>query len=75
MCWLEIITSRTFPYEERAIGKYGCIHREYLKENNPMLYDEIVLSKQLFSHLYEVQEIAEKRVKRIIKKKSFRLTV
>lgn len=72
MCWLEITTSRIFPNEEQAIGKYGCMHREYLKENNPMMYDELVLSKQLFSHLYEVQEIAEKR---IIKKKSFRLTV
>ena len=25
------------PHEERPIGKYGWMHREYLKEYNPMI--------------------------------------
>lgn len=29
--------------EERSIGKYGRMHREYLKENNPILINDLVL--------------------------------
>lgn len=31
-----------------------------------MVFDDLVLTEQLFPHLYEVQEIAEKRVEVII---------
>ncbi len=31
-----------------------------------MLFDDLVLTEQLFPHLYEVQEIAEKRVEVIM---------
>lgn len=32
--------------EERSIGKYGRMHREYLKEHNPMLYNDLILTLQ-----------------------------
>lgn len=38
----------------------------FLQEHNPMLFDDLVLTEQLFPHLYEVQEIAEKRVEVIM---------
>lgn len=38
----------------------------FLQEHNPILFDDLVLTEQLFPHLYEVQEIAEKRVEVIM---------
>lgn len=37
-----------------------------MQEQNPILSDELVLTEQLFPHLYEVQEITEKRVEVIM---------
>lgn len=55
------------PIEVKRLGKYGRIRRAFLQEHNPMLFDDLVLTEQLFPHLYEVQEIAEKRVELIMK--------
>ena len=41
------------PHEERAIGKYGRMHREYLKEHNPMMFNDLVLEGQLWTDLNE----------------------
>ena len=54
------------PNEERSIGKYGRMRRTFLQEHNPILFDDMVLTEQLFPHLYDVQEIAEKRVEVIM---------
>ena len=32
------------PDEDRSIGKYGRMHREYLKEYNPMMFNDLVLT-------------------------------
>ena len=53
--------------EERRIGKYGCMHREYLKENNPMLYNDLILSCQLWTYLADPNEQAQSRLQVIIK--------
>ena len=34
--------------EERPIGKYGRMHREYLREHHPILFNDLVLSCQLW---------------------------
>ena len=54
------------PVEEKKMGKYGRMRRAFLKEHNPILFDDLVLTEQLFPHLCEVQEIAEKRVEVIM---------
>ena len=28
------------PNEDRSIGKYGRMHRDYLRENNPVMFDD-----------------------------------
>ena len=38
------------------------MRRAYLQEQKPMVFDDLVLTEQLFPHLYEVQELAEKRM-------------
>lgn len=55
------------PEEERRIGKCGCMHREYLKENNPMLYNDLILSCQLWTYLADANEQAQSRLQVIIK--------
>lgn len=57
---------RPKPTEEKELGKYGRIRRTFLQEHNPMLFDDLVLTEQLFPHLYEVQETAKARVERIM---------
>lgn len=52
--------------EDNALNKYGRMRRAFLQEQNPMLFDDLVLTEQLFPHLYEVQGIAEKRVEVIM---------
>ena len=52
--------------EERPIGKYGRMHREYLRENNPMLFNDLVLSCQLWTYLADINEQAQDRLQVII---------
>lgn len=52
--------------EEKRLNKYGRMRRAFLQEQKPILFDDLVLTEQLFPHLYEVQEIAEKRVEVIM---------
>ena len=52
--------------EDKVLNKYGRMRRVYLQEQKPMMFDDLVLTEQLFPHLYEVQEIVEKRVEVIM---------
>mgnify|MGYP002570827835 FL=1 len=60
------IPDRKFPNEERPIGKYGRMHREYLKEHNPMMFNDLVLEGQLWTYLADLNEQAQSRLERII---------
>ncbi len=52
--------------EERPIGKYGHMHREYLRENNPVLFSDFVFSCQLWTYLADINEQAQDRLQIII---------
>ena len=52
--------------KKHPIGKYGRIHREYLKENNPALFNDLVLSCQLWTYLADINEQAQERLQVII---------
>ena len=41
------IPDQKLPNEERPIGKYGRMYREYLKDHNPMRFNDLVLDGQL----------------------------
>lgn len=56
----------TLPDEERAIGKYGRTHREYLKEYNPMMFNDLVLTGQLWTYLADLNEQAQSGLQFII---------
>ena len=53
--------------EERPIGKYGRMHRDYLKEYNPMMFDHLVLEGRLWTYLADLNEQAQSRLQMIIR--------
>ena len=54
------------PNEERPIGKYGRMHRKYLKEHNPMMFNDLVLEGQLWTYLADLNEKAQERLSLIV---------
>ena len=44
------------------ITKYGAMRRAYLREHRPIIYNQLLLSEQLFPHLREVQQEAHERL-------------
>ena len=57
----------TLPSEEqRSIGKWGRMHREYLKEHRPILFNDLILSGQLRTYLADLNEQAQERLSPIV---------
>ncbi|MCD8013471.1 MAG: TnpV protein [Lachnospiraceae bacterium] len=52
--------------ERKPMGKYGRMRRSFLQEHNPMLYSDLVLTEQLFPHLWEIQETATRRMEQLM---------
>ena len=44
------------PLDDRPIGKYGRMRMQYLKEHRPVIYNQMILTGMLHSHLVEVNE-------------------
>ena len=55
------------PDEERSVGKYGRMHREYFKEYNPMIFNDLVLTGRLWTYLADLNEQAQNRLQFIIR--------
>ena len=55
------IPDRKLPNEECPIGNYGWMHREYLKEHNSMMFNDLVLDCQLWTYLADLNEQAQER--------------
>lgn len=54
------------PEENRPIGKWGRMHRDYLREHRPIFYDDLILSCKLWNYLADLNEQAQKRLETII---------
>ena len=54
------------PEENRPIGRYGRLHRNYLKEKHPARYSSLVLTGKLWTYLAALNEQAEDRLDLII---------
>ena len=55
------------PQENRSIGKYGRMHRDYLQEHNPIRFDDLVLAGKLWTYLADLNEQAQNRLQLIIR--------
>ena len=49
------------PEENRPIGRYGRLHRDYLKEEHPARYSSLILTGKLWTYLADLNEQAEER--------------
>ena len=54
------------PDENRPIGRWGRMHREYLREYRPIRFNDLVLSGQLWTYLADLNEQAQRRFEFII---------
>lgn len=52
--------------EQRPIGKWGRMHREYLREHRPILFNDLILSGQLWTYLADLNEQAQEHLSLII---------
>ena len=60
------IPDLTLPEEPRPIGKWGRMHRDYLREHNPIQYNCLLLSGKLWTYLADLNEQAQDRLERMI---------
>ena len=55
------------PEENRPIGRWGRMHREFLREHKPIIFNQLCLSGELWSRLADVNEQAEQRMEVLVK--------
>ena len=60
------IPNLTIQKEERSIGKWGRMHREFLREHHPIQFSQLVLSDTLFTYLADLNEQAYQRMETLI---------
>ena len=60
------IPDLALPEESRPIGKWGRMHRDYLREHKPIHYNCLLLSGELWTYLADLNEQAQDRLKRMI---------
>ena len=54
--------------ENKNLGKYGRMRKKYLQEHRPVLWNQLILSEQLYPHLREIDEAANNRLERMMPK-------
>ena len=54
------------PEENRPIGKYGSLHRTYLKECHSARYSNLILTGELWTYLADLNEQAQERLDTIM---------
>ena len=52
--------------ENRPIGKWGRMYREYLKEHHPIQFNALALSGNLWTYLTDLNEQAQQRMETLI---------
>ena len=55
------------PEEHRPIGRWGRMHRNYLKEHRPVVFNQLVLSDNLWTYLADINEQAQQRMEMLVK--------
>jgi hypothetical protein len=50
------------PPDAPPLGKYGMMHKAYLREHRPILYSQLLLSERLYPLCREVDEAAATRM-------------
>ena len=61
-----LIPNLKLQEETRPIGKWGRMHRDYLKEYHPIQFNTLVLSGALWTYLADLNEQANQRLEVLI---------
>lgn len=61
-----LIPDLTIAEQPEAMGKYGRMRKNYLKEHRPTLYNSLLLSEKLYPHLLEIDRTANSRIERMM---------
>lgn len=56
------IPNLKLPEENRPIGRWGRMHRDYPKEHHPVLYNDLILSCKLWTYLADLNQQAQERL-------------
>ena len=62
LCGDYYIPDLKLPEERRSIGRWGRMHREYIKEYRSVLYNNLLLSGNLWTYLADLNEQAQGRL-------------
>lgn len=54
--------------EQRSIGRWGRMHRAYLKTEHPGLYDRMILNGTLDRHLADAEERAQAMLEQLTRR-------
>ncbi len=66
-CGDYLIPNLVLPEEkQQPIGKYGRMRKRYLKDHRPVLYSNLLLSGELYQHLYEIDQACTDRIELIV---------
>lgn len=52
--------------EQHPLNRYGRMRRAFLREHRPTQYSILAMQQKLFPHLWEVQEVTERRLEQIM---------
>ena len=55
------------PTEQHPTGRWGRLHKRYLKEHHPIRYNQLILSGELGSYLATLDEQADEQLALIIR--------
>ena len=62
-----LIPDLSAPAESYNIGKYGMLHKSYIKQNHPGLYSVMMINGTLLRHVDEVDKKANIELKRLMR--------
>lgn len=58
------------PTKQYHIGKYGMLHRTFIKQNHPTFYTTMLMKGTLLEYLEQLDHKAKNRVDKLIAKKA-----
>ena len=61
-----LIPNLEVPKTSETIGKYGRLHKKFLKQNYPAYYSALLMTGKLFNYLKEIDLKAQNELDRLI---------
>lgn len=61
------IPDMVLPKQEYEVGRFGRVHLQYLKENKPIIYTELLISGRINDYLHAVDIQAREMLDRLVR--------